>query len=54
MRRLPIKYQEVIALRYFEKKPLADIAVILGKSENTVKTLLYRGLAKLKKSLRQK
>jgi RNA polymerase sigma-70 factor (ECF subfamily) len=40
---LPIKYQEVLALRYFEKFPIKDIAAILGKNENTVKSLLKRG-----------
>ena len=46
--KLPLKYQEVIALRYFEDKNLAEIAQILGKSENTVKSLLYRGIDRLK------
>ncbi|UCG54796.1 MAG: RNA polymerase sigma factor [Dehalococcoidia bacterium] len=45
---LPIKYQEVIVLRFFENKKLNEIKEILGKNEGTVKTLLYRGLAKLK------
>ncbi len=48
--RLPLAYQEALALRYFEQKPLLEIAEILGKSEGTVKSLLSRGLEKLKKS----
>lgn len=44
---LPAKYQEVIALRFFENKKLSDIALILGKKEGTVKSLLSRGLDKL-------
>ncbi|MBN1370165.1 MAG: sigma-70 family RNA polymerase sigma factor [Dehalococcoidaceae bacterium] len=48
---LPFKYQEVIALRYFEGKPLKEIGRILGKSEGTVKSLLHRGLEKLKNML---
>jgi RNA polymerase sigma-70 factor (ECF subfamily) len=49
--RLPLKYQQVIVLRFFEDKPLAEIGLILGKKESTVKTLLYRGLDKLKEEL---
>jgi RNA polymerase sigma-70 factor (ECF subfamily) len=46
--RLQVKYQEVIALRFFEKKQIKEIAEILGKKEGTIKSLLHRGLAKLK------
>jgi RNA polymerase sigma-70 factor (ECF subfamily) len=48
---LPAKYQEVIALRYFEKKHLREISEILGKKEETVKTILYRGLDKLRERM---
>jgi len=47
--KLPVKYQEVIVLRFFEKKKIKEIAEILGKKEGTVKSLLYRGLEKLKR-----
>lgn len=47
--RLSAKYQEVIVLRFFEKKQLKEIAQILGKREGTVKSLLHRGLEKLRK-----
>jgi len=47
--KLPIKYQEVITLRFFEKKKIKEIAKILGKKEGTIKSLLHRGLEKLKK-----
>ena len=46
---LPLKYQEVISLRFFESKQIAEIAEILGKSDGTVKSLLSRGVKKLKK-----
>jgi RNA polymerase sigma-70 factor (ECF subfamily) len=46
--KLSIKYQEVITLRFFEKKQIKEIAKILGKKEGTVKSLLHRGLEKLK------
>lgn len=48
LRRLPAKYQEVIALRYFEEKKIKEIAGILDKNEGTVKSLLSRGLEKLR------
>ena len=46
--KLDIKYQEVIALRYFEQKTNGEISMILGKNEGTVKSLLSRGLEKLR------
>jgi len=45
---LPLKYQEVICLRFFEKKKIREIAEILGKKEGTIKSLLHRGLEKLR------
>lgn len=49
--KLDIKYQNVIALRYFEQKTNAEISVILDKNEGTVKSLLSRGLEKLRNLL---
>lgn len=49
--KLDIKYQEVIALRYFEQKTNGDISLILNKNEGTVKSLLSRGLEKLRNML---
>ena len=46
--RLPAKYQEVIALRFFEQKQIKEIAEILGKKEGTVKSLLHRAIEKLR------
>jgi RNA polymerase sigma-70 factor (ECF subfamily) len=46
--KLPLKYQEVITLRYFEKKQLKEIGEILDKKEGTIKSLLHRGLEKLR------
>jgi len=46
---IPVKYSEVIALRFFAGKQLNEISQILGKPEGTVKSLLHRGLEKLKK-----
>ena len=47
--KLPPQYQEVIVLHYFERKKLREISDILGKREGTVKSLLHRGLEKLRK-----
>jgi len=48
--RLPAKYQEVIALRFFEQKQIKEIAEILGKKEGTIKSLLYRAVEKLRET----
>ena len=45
---LPLKYQEVIVLRYFEKKDIRQISQILNKKEGTVKSLISRSLEKLR------
>lgn len=41
----------VIILRFFEDQKIKDIAHILRENENTVKTILYRSLKKLKLEL---
>lgn len=48
LKKLNVKYQEVLSLRFFEKKSLKEIANILDKKEGTIKSLLSRGLDKLK------
>jgi len=48
--RLPAKYQEVIALRFFEQKQIKEIAEILGKKEGTIKSLLHRAVEKLRET----
>ena len=45
---LPPKYQEVIVLRFFEKKKIKEVAQILGKREGVIKSLLHRGLGRLR------
>lgn len=47
--KLPLKYQEVITLRFFENKQVKEVSEILGKREGTIKSLLHRGLEKLRK-----
>lgn len=48
--RLSAKYQEVIALRFFEKKQIREIAEIMGKKEGTIKSLLYRAVEQLREA----
>ena len=48
LQKLPIKYQEVISLRFFENKTTVEIAEILEKREGTVRSLLSRGIGKLR------
>ena len=52
IRLLDIKYQEVISLRFFEHKSIKEIALILNKKEGTVKSLLSRGIEKLKEKIK--
>lgn len=51
IKKLDLKYQEVISLRYFEQKSIKEIAIILEKKEGTVKSLLSRGIDKLKENV---
>ncbi len=46
--RLPERYQTVLALRYFEGLSYDEVADVLGKRLGTVKSLIHRGLARLK------
>jgi RNA polymerase sigma-70 factor, ECF subfamily len=52
IRLLDIKYQEVISLRFFEQRSIKEIAIILNKKEGTVKSLLSRGIDKLKENIK--
>jgi len=49
--RLSPKYQEVVVLRYFENKSLAEIAEITGRSVGTVKSNLHRAQGRLRQLL---
>lgn len=49
--RLPERQRAVLALRFYEDLPLADIARILGCRLGTVKSSVHRGLATLRKEL---
>jgi RNA polymerase sigma-70 factor (ECF subfamily) len=53
LKSLPLKYQEVIALKYFEGKDNKEIVEILNINEGTLKSLLSRGLEKLRQKCNQ-
>jgi RNA polymerase sigma-70 factor (ECF subfamily) len=48
LKMLSPKYQKVLVLRYFEEMSIKEISEIIDKKEGTVKSLLSRGLGKLK------
>jgi RNA polymerase sigma-70 factor, ECF subfamily len=54
MDKLPAKYKEILTLRYYADKSYEEIGKVLGKSVNTVGTLISRAkkkmLSELKKS----
>lgn len=52
LRALPLKYQEVLSLRYFEQKSITEISHIIGKRPGTIKSLLSRGTKKLRETSR--
>ena len=51
VKRLPIKYRQIIHLYYYEEYSLSEIAHILALNENTVRTRMSRGRQLLKKYL---
>jgi RNA polymerase sigma-70 factor, ECF subfamily len=52
VKKLDTKYGDVISLRFFEQKSLKEIAMILDKKEGTIKSLLSRGIEKLKNNIK--
>jgi RNA polymerase sigma factor (sigma-70 family) len=49
LRRLPDRQRMAVVLRFYEDLPEADIADLLGCRPGTVKSLIHRGLAQVKK-----
>jgi len=49
MEKLPKMEREVFLLRFFDQLSIKEIAGVLKKNESTIKTHLYRALAKFKK-----
>ena len=54
LRALPRRQRDCVVLRYYLELSIADIAVTLGLSANSVKTHLQRGLRSLKADLEVK
>jgi RNA polymerase sigma-70 factor (ECF subfamily) len=50
---LPGRYQAPLRLRFIEQLSLGEIAHVLGKRLGTVKSLIHRGLARLRRQLEQ-
>ena len=50
---LPSRQRAALVLRFYEDLSEADIAVALGCRPGTVKSLLHRGLAELRKVVEQ-
>ena len=51
VKHLPMKYRTVIYLFYYEEMSVKEIAIFLGKNENTILTWLSRARQRLKKEL---
>ena len=49
--KLPVQEKTLIILRYYEDKPLSDIAEIMQENLSTIKSRLYRTLKKLREEL---
>jgi len=45
---------QIIELRFFEKRPFAEVGYILGITENNAKVRVYRILERLKKRMKKK
>jgi RNA polymerase sigma-70 factor (ECF subfamily) len=46
-------YREVVALRFFAERSLAEIAAATDRPLGTIKTQLHRGLARLRLALEE-
>ncbi|MCL6599921.1 MAG: RNA polymerase sigma factor [Alicyclobacillus macrosporangiidus] len=51
--RLPVKYREVLVMRYYHDMSVEETAAVLGVSSNTVKTRLRRAKERLRQALEQ-
>ncbi len=49
LRRLPERYQTILALRYFESMSCEEVAEAVGTKVGTVKSLIHRGLKQLRR-----
>jgi RNA polymerase sigma-70 factor (ECF subfamily) len=49
LKKIKKEYQEIIVLHYVEDLKIAEVAKVLGKTENSTRVLLHRALAAVKK-----
>lgn len=49
MDKLPPRYAQALALRYFEELSYEEIGTVMGERLSTVKSLLHRGIKRLRK-----
>ncbi|MEK4852555.1 sigma-70 family RNA polymerase sigma factor [Paenibacillus sp. FSL H7-0756] len=49
-----VKYRHVLLLKYYNDLTLAEIAVLLGKPEGTVKTWQHKGLKQLREIMKNR
>jgi RNA polymerase sigma-70 factor (ECF subfamily) len=50
---LPHRYRSVLVLRFFEELPYETIAEVMGRRIGTVKSLVHRGVKRLKKIIEE-
>ena len=51
VRTLPVRYRTALALRFYEDLSEREIAELMGVRPGTVKSLIHRGLVRLRKEL---
>jgi RNA polymerase sigma-70 factor (ECF subfamily) len=51
---IPAQYKEIINLRFFGRRSLKEIAMILNKTEDNIKVLQFRALNALRNRLKEK
>lgn len=51
LRDLPPRQRSILVLRFFEDKPVSEVATILGITEGTVKSASHKGCASLRGSV---
>jgi RNA polymerase sigma-70 factor (ECF subfamily) len=54
LQKLPVKYREIVVLRFVDDMKIADIARVLSLSEGTVKSRLFKAGNRLKASMGKK
>jgi len=51
VRRLPVRYREIVVLRYLEQMPIEEIAEVLGLTRGNVEVRLHRARERLRREL---